>query len=60
MFLMFSMMEHGKIKFSSAAFSKMREFPFTYTVCELIVSENRCFNTIERIQIMKCINVKEI
>ena len=60
MFLMFSVMEHGEIKFSSAAFWKMREFPFTYTVCESIVSENRCFNTAERIQIMKCINVKEI
>ena len=45
MFLIFSVMEHGEIKFSSAAFWKMREFPFTYTVCEIIVPENRCFNT---------------
>ena len=57
---MFSVMEHGEIKFSSAAFWKMREFPFTYTVCELIVSENRCFNTTEFIQIMKCINVRDL
>ena len=30
----------------------MRELPL-YTVCQLIVSENRCFTTAERIQIMK-------
>ena len=60
MFLMLSVMEHGEIKFSSAAFWKMRELPFTYTVDELIAPENRCFNTAECIQIMKCINVKEI
>ena len=30
----------------------MRELPL-YTVCQLIVTENRCFDTAERIQIMK-------
>ena len=44
--------EHVEIKFSYAAVWKMRELPFTFTVCQLIVSENICFNTAERIQIM--------
>ena len=30
----------------------MRELPL-YTICQLIVTENRCFDTVERIQIMK-------
>ena len=30
----------------------MREVP-VYTVCQLIVTENRCFDIAERIQIMK-------
>ena len=30
----------------------MRELPL-YTICQLIVTENRCFDTAERIQIMK-------
>ena len=30
----------------------MRELPL-YTVCQLIVTENRCFDTAERIQIIK-------
>ena len=30
----------------------MREL-LLYTVCQLIVTENRCFDTAERIQIMK-------
>ena len=30
----------------------MRELPLN-TVCQLIVTENRCFDTAERIQIMK-------
>ena len=30
----------------------MRELPL-YTICQLIVAENTCFDTIERIQIMK-------
>ena len=53
---MFLLMEHGKIKFSSAAFWKMREFPFTYSVCELIVSENRRFNitTYSNYEMHKC------
>ena len=33
-------------------FGKMREL-LLYTVCQLIVTENRCFDTAERIQIMK-------
>ena len=52
MFLISSVMEHIEIKFSQAAFWKMRELPFTHTVCHLIVSENRCFNAAYRIQIM--------
>ena len=48
---MFLVMKHGEIKFSSAAFWKMREF-----VCELIVSENRCFNitTYSNYEMHKC------
>ena len=30
----------------------MRELPFSYTVCQLIMSEDKCFNTAEGIQIM--------
>ena len=41
-FLIFSVMEHVEIKFKQAVFWKMCELPFTYTVCLLIVSENRC------------------
>ena len=52
MFLISSVMEHNEIRFSQAAFWIMRELPFTYTVCQLIVSENKCLNTTERIQIM--------
>ena len=51
MFLIFPVMV-VEIKFNKAAFWKMRELPFSYTVCQLIVSENRCFNTAEGIQIM--------
>ena len=47
MVLIFSGMEHIEIKLW-----KMRELPFTYTVCQLIMSENICCNTAERIQIM--------
>ena len=42
MFLKFSVMGRVEIKFNQAAFWKMRELPFTYTVCQLIVSEKRC------------------
>ena len=52
MFLIFSVMEHVEIKFNKAAFWKTRELPL-HTVCQLIVTENRCFDTAERIQIMK-------
>ena len=52
MFLIFSVMEHVEIKFNEAAFWKMRELPL-YTVCQLIVTENGCFDTAECIQIMK-------
>ena len=52
MFLIFSVMEHVEIKFSQSAFWKVRELPLMYTVCQLMVSENKCFNTAEHIQIM--------
>ena len=58
MFLIFSVMEHVDIKFSYAAFWKMRELPL-YTICQLIVKENRCFDTAERIQIMK-MNIRDL
>ena len=35
------------------ALLKMRELPFMYTICQLIVSEKRCFNTEERIEQMQ-------
>ena len=34
---------HVEIKFNSAALWKMREIPFTYTICQLNVSTNRYF-----------------
>ena len=52
MFLIFSVMEHVEIRFSQAAFWKMQELPFTYTVCKLTASEKRCFDTAECTQIM--------
>ena len=39
---------------------EMRELSFTYTVCQLIMSENRCFNTAERIQIMTTNKCKSV
>ena len=52
MFLKISVMENVEITFKKTAFWNMRELPFRYIVCQLIVSEKRCFNTAERIQIM--------
>ena len=42
-FLIISVMENVKIKLNKAAFWNMRELPFRYIVCQLIVSKNRCF-----------------
>ena len=52
MFLIFSVIGHVEITLNLAAFWKKRELPFTFTVCQSIVSDNRCFNIEERIQIM--------
>ena len=50
MFLIFLvMLKENSIKLH---FGKMRELPFTYTVCQLVVSEIGCFITAKRIQIM--------
>ena len=38
--------------FEISIVENVRELPFTYTICQFIVSEKRCFSTAERIQII--------
>ena len=37
--------DHAEIKFSYAALEILQKVPFSYTICQLIVSENRYCNT---------------
>ena len=53
MFLIFSVMEHVEIKIHlSCILENARTSLYVHCLSVLIVSDNRCFNTAERIQIM--------